>query len=228
MQKKHSYLVLGLIFVAALIIGVEMFLVTRGSISPGQDERSYGILWIPLLISGVEGLIVAIIFDVITGFYSIYFPRLKKWCLAGTALSRENEQEKASRIIFAGNLEGEAGAPYREFLNGTLGEFAFEDSQKREKLLLLQKEKKKEASKNSKRYYFLWKCIVFGGFILSPIIAFWGTAFTVSMLTLGSVLKLGALWLIPFFLAVFGYALMIYKARKCNWYEEKLKKGKSK
>lgn len=228
MQKKHSYLVLGLIFVAAAIIAIVMFLATHEAIDPDQEEYNYGILRNSLLVGGVGGLIVAIAFDVITGFYSIYFPKLKKWCFAGTVISRENEQEKVNRIIFAGNLEGEAGAPYREFLNDTLGAFTFEDSQKREELLLLQKEKKEEASKNSKPYYFLWKCIVLGGFILSPIIAFWGTAFTVSMLTLGSVLELGALWLIPFFVALLGYALMIYKAYKFNWYEEKMKKGKSK
>lgn len=230
MQKKqHTYgPVLGLMAIAAVIVAVVMFFATRGAIGSGQEERDYGILWSSLLIGGVGGLIVAIAFEVITGFYSIYFIKFKKRCFAGTALSRENKQEEVNRIIFAGNLEGEAGAPYREFLNDTLGQFTFEDSRKRDELLRLQKEKKEEASKNSKPYYFLWKCIVLGSFILAPVFAFCGTAYTVSMLTLGSVLKLGVLWLIPFFVAVLGYLLMIYKAYKCHWYEEKVKMEKEK
>lgn len=225
MQKKRNRMsVFVLILIGTVIIAVVMFFATREAITPGQEEHNYGLLWSSGLIGGIGGLALAIAFDVITGFYSIYLSKFKKWCFAGTALSRENEQEKAERILFAGNLEGEAGAPYREFLNGTLGQFAFEGSQKQEEMLLLQKEKREEASKNAKPYYFLWKCIVLGSFILAPIIAFCGIAFTVSMLALGSALKLGALWLIPFFVALLGYALMIFKAYKCNWYEEKAQK----
>lgn len=212
-----------------------------GAVCTDESNAKSLQLWI-MFGCGMAGIIPTVLYHCMSRFFTDSITDFLDWALDVSFFSLKRDPKwTARRVLYpakiSDDMDGDAyrrGAPYREYLAGTLDDFSFEtreDAQRTVRGLIYDQERDGSDARRffaNVRVVLLnallgvlvgLKLIVFGLIVLAPLFLFGGACSLggISFLSFDNQPIVGLYWLIPFCLMFAGLGGVIATSFVCDW-----------